>query len=320
MKIKSITVFLFVGALCMLLVVSCKKDKEEDFVNPYNDPTLAAPVQSSNLADIDPSNFVYLQNKIFNPFCANSGCHDGTFPPDYRTISSTYNTLVYQKPVNTDNGKFRYRVFPFNADSSIIYHRMTVPMGSGIMPIDYSVSEDWTSKADEYILAVKTWINAGAKDMFGNIPTAGNLQPTITGLVAFPAGTSSNAYTRGGGIAPIDVPANSSIDLWFLIGDDVTPVASIDNDTCKLSGSISSFATASTSLISYTASGITADDFSGSNTQFYHKTTISTNGYLPGTYLYLRTSIDDGSQGVSTVIPNDGSSDIMKGYFALKIQ
>ena len=121
MKLKTKNIFLpfFAISICLLIVAACKKDT---FVNPYDDPSLKAPATINDLASIDPSNFAYLQSKIFQPTCANSGCHDGTFPPDYRTISSSYNTLVYQKPVNTSGNMFRYRVFPFKADSSILYH------------------------------------------------------------------------------------------------------------------------------------------------------------------------------------------------------
>ena len=316
-KIKFI--FVFSITLCLLLVAACKK--KDTFTNPYDDPSLLPPAVTNDLASLDPSNFAYLHSKIFKPTCANSGCHDGTFPPDYRTINSAYNTLVYQKPVNTSGNLYRYRVFPFNADSSILYHRLKVAMGSGIMPLVVDPMSDWTANEDAYILNIKNWINAGAKDMFGNYPTKGNKQPVITGFLAFPAGNTTSPYTRGGGnIAPIDVPANSSIDLWFLVGDDSTLVQNITNDTCKLSKSMFSFAAATKTVIAYSSSGLTGTDFTGSSAQFKHKTTISTNGYISGNYIYVRAYIDDGTQGVVTEIPDDGTSDNVAGYFALKIQ
>lgn len=320
-KNRLLTYTLFSIALGVLFVSSCKKDKEEiTLINPYEDAAVA-PTVVSTLSDIDPSNFAHLQTTIFSPFCANSGCHDGTFPPDYRTINSSYNTLVYQKPVNDAGGQFVYRVMPGNASQSILFHRMTVPIGSGIMPVDYSVDATWTDNEATHIANIKSWINAGAKDMFGNAPSLSNLQPVISGLVAFPAGTTTGAYSRGSGsIAALNVPANSSIDVWFLIEDDATVAAGFTNDTCKLSTSISNFATATTSMISYTSSGLSDTDFNGDNATFYHKATISTVGYLPGEDLYLRTVINDGSQATPTEIPNQGSSNILKGYFALKIQ
>lgn len=35
---------------------------------------------------------------LFKPTCANSGCHDGNFEPDFRTVESSYYSLV-QQPV-----------------------------------------------------------------------------------------------------------------------------------------------------------------------------------------------------------------------------
>ncbi len=318
MKLKSKNIFisLFGISLCLLIVAACKKDK---FVNPYDDSSLKAPILINDLASIDPSNFAYLQSKIFQPTCANSGCHDGTFPPDYRTITSSYNTMVYQKPVNTSGNKFRYRVFPYKADSSILYHRMTVVMGSGTMPL--YPQDNWNNVKDDNILAIKNWINAGSKDMFGNYPKMGNKQPVISGFLAFSAGNTSSPYSRAGGnIAPIMVPANSSIDLWFLISDDSTSATGFVNNTCKLSKSMFSFTTSTSTSITYSSASLTGNDFTGITGKYMHKTTISTNGYLPGNYIYVRAYINDGSQGMSTEIPNNGTSDNIAGYFALKIQ
>lgn len=308
--------------ICVILVIAvimnaCKKDK---FINPYDDPSLKAPSTNPDLATIDPSNFAYIHAKVFKPTCANSGCHDGTFPPDFRTINSTYNTLVYQKPIDSNNNLYKYRVYPYKADSSILYCRLTIPLGSGLMPIVIDPQSDWTSKKDDYILSIKNWINAGAKDMFGNYPTHGNKQPQITGFLAFPAGNTTTPYTRSSGnIEPIEVPANSSIDLWFIVKDDSTAAANITNSICKISSSYSNLTNASTTSLNYVSSGLTAGDFTNTNSQFTHKATFSTSGFTPGTYLYVKAFVDDGNQPTVTEIPNMGSNDIMNGYFALKI-
>lgn len=81
-----------------------------------------------------------------------------------------------------------------------------------------------------------------------------------------------------------------------------------------------SFSGATNTVIAYSSSGLTGTDFTGNNAQFMHKTTISTNGYISGNYIYVRAYMDDGTQGVATEIPNAGTSDNVAGYFALKIQ
>ena len=68
--------------LIACLFFSCKK---EDKVNPYDlvvDTTSQNPNQQS---PPDPTSIAGLHQLIFAPTCANSGCHDGTFEPDFRT-------------------------------------------------------------------------------------------------------------------------------------------------------------------------------------------------------------------------------------------
>lgn len=314
---KNISLHLcWILAAC-ILIASCKKDK---FINPYDDPSLQAPATNPDASNLDPGNFAYLHAKIFKPTCANSGCHDGTFPPEFRTINSAYNTMVYQKPINTSNGTFRYRVYPYKADSSILFHRLNTPMGAGLMPLVIDPQSDWTGRKDEYILNIKNWINAGAKDMFGNYPNSGNKQPQVTGFLAFPSGNTSSPYSRASGyIVPIEVPAGSTIDLWFALDDDSTAASGFVSTTCKIATSLDGFNSASTVNMTYSSGGLTANDFTGSPVQFTHKATFNPSGYTAGTYLYIRTFIDDGSQGAPTEIPNSGTNDIMSGYFALKI-
>lgn len=314
---NNILFFLSCTLATLVFIASCKKDK---FINPYDDPALQAPSTNPDAFNLDPGNFAYLHAKIFKPTCANSGCHDGTFPPEFRTINSSYNTLVNQTPINTSSGIYKYRVYPYKADSSILFHRLNVAMGAGLMPLVIDPQSDWNAHKDEYILNVKNWINAGAKDMFGNYPTKGNKQPQITGFLAFPSGNTSTPYARASGyIVPIEVPAGSTIDLWFAVQDDSTAASGFTSTTCKIATSYDDFnSTASVNMI-YTSSGITANDFTDSPTQFTHKTTLNTSAYPAGTYLYIRAFLDDGSQTSLTEIPNAGTNDIISGYFALKI-
>lgn len=314
---KNILFYLSCIITGLMLIASCKKDK---FINPYEDPALQAPTTNPDASNLDPGNFAYLHAKIFKPTCANSGCHDGTFPPEFRTINSAYNTLVYQKPINTSSGTFRYRVYPYKSDSSILFHRLNTPMGAGLMPLVVDPQSDWTGRKDEYILNIKNWINAGAKDMFGNYPHPGNKQPQITGFLAFPSGNTSAPYSRASGyIVPIEVPAGSSIDLWFAIEDDSTAASGFPSTVCKIATSFDNFNSVASVNMVYTSGGLTANDFTGSPTQFTHKTTFNTSGFPTGTYLYIRSFLDDGSQSAPTEIPNAGTNDIMSGYFALKI-
>ena len=88
------------GVLLVVLMLSCSKNKGPD--NPFDDEKNKPPVISDPVDSIGLDNFAGLQRDIFKKTCSNSGCHDGTFEPDFRTLESSYNTLVYQ-PVIKNN-------------------------------------------------------------------------------------------------------------------------------------------------------------------------------------------------------------------------
>lgn len=317
--------FLF---FAVVFFTACKKD---NYVNPYDDPSLKPPTQNPDLGSLSPGNFAYLHYKIFKPTCANSGCHDGTFPPDFRTISSTYNTLVYQPPIKSilsasQTNPYKYRVWPSNADSSVLYKRLIftdilaeqMPLSASGDPFPY-----WTGHEAEYTQAVKSWINAGALDMFGNAPSLGNKQPQVTGLLGFNSGSISGSFNRAGTqYPPLEVPAGVNIDIWFLISDDATPNSALSYNKVKVSRHMYDTTGAQTLPLNYyTGSNpATGPDFSGAGSTFTHYVTINTTGYTSGTIIYLRVYVDDNSQGAPTEIPNAGSDAIMMGYFALKVQ
>lgn len=319
----------------LLFVSSCKKD---NYVNPYDDPALQAPDKNPNPGNLSPGNIAYLHYKVFKPTCANSGCHDGTFAPDFRTINGTYNTLIYQKPVKqildptTFPYEFKYRVWPFHGDSSALYQRLIFHKDTFAerMPL-YAYAPPfypypyWTNNIAEYTLAIKNWINAGAKDMFGNYPTtSGNNQPQITGLLAFSDGSISGAYSRGGGnYPPVLVPAGK-VDVWFLVSDDSTALASLSYLKCRVQTDMYDTTGSYPVNIIYEPSAgsrPTGPDFNDNpGNSFTHKVKLDFTGIPSNTHYFLRAFIDDNSQGAPTEIPNAGSNEQMMGYFALKIQ
>src|SRR5204862_5960812 len=123
----------------------------------------------------DPYSITGLHKNIFSVRCNVPGCHDGTFEPDFRTIQSTYSTLVYQH-VNkvTVNGvdSFYYRVLPFDTTRSFIHERLTTPTS------DYMPSNG-NRLSQTQIQQINTWIMNGARDINGNIPNAPNNIPYL---------------------------------------------------------------------------------------------------------------------------------------------
>lgn len=174
------TVFLFV--LGVLVFSACKKSASP--ANPFDDPKNKPPQTNNSDTLLPLDNFAGLHQRIFKPTCSNSGCHDGTFEPDFRTIESSYATMVNQPIIkNNPSGTFQLRVVPGNANASVLHERIVRDIDgiSGIMPLSVDPNSDWLAKKAEYIAAIVAWINAGARDMFGNPPTNGPANPRIGG-------------------------------------------------------------------------------------------------------------------------------------------
>ncbi|MBN8702046.1 MAG: hypothetical protein J0M08_03215 [Bacteroidetes bacterium] len=328
---------LIVLVLCLAIAFnSCKKDPEFD--NPYDDPALQDPGPSPGLNNPAGNNFAYLYEKIFRPTCGNVQCHDGTFMPDFRSIYSSYNTLLYAPTFNHGFDStimqplpqvYRYRVLPGNSDSSMLYVRLTQALlgTQGRMPFLLSNnpnSTDWTNNADTYIQNIKDWINAGAKDMFNNSPTLGNKQPQTVGFMAFPVGNTSSAYPRFDNPnkrGSILVP-QGSVDLWFAVEDDSTSAAAISNNTIKFANSVFKLDTTAAQNLTVVTSPISGPKLLDVNTSvsYTRKITINTATYSSGTVLYVRLYLDDNDQPVVTETPNIGVAKNVFEYFTLKIQ
>lgn len=311
-------VYLMIFAAIVVSLDACKKD---DPVNPFDDPLLQPPVVIPFVETLDANSFAYLHKYIFKPTCSNSGCHDGTFEPDFRTIYSSYNTLVYQPLISNDaSGTFTYRVLPGDANMSILHERLInfIPNSSGIMPLSVDPGSDWDQKETTYIQNITNWINNGALDIYGNAPTAGNLQPEGVGVAVFSSGSTSNPYGRtGGSETPIGVPAGS-VDVWFAISDDVTSANQMQFNQYKLHTSPYDFSTVAYGSLQILPP-IVEDDFWGASVSYTHKVTLNLSNYSVGTYLYLRAYVQDPDHLNPVEFPNDGSSELMLGYFTLKI-
>ncbi|MFT4677925.1 MAG: hypothetical protein ACI84C_000288 [Flavobacteriales bacterium] len=309
--------------MCIIaLIASCKKD---DPVNPYDD-IVRVLNDNPEADDLPVGNFAWLQAKVFGPTCANSGCHDGTFEPAFSTITSSYNTLVNHPVItNDDNGTFTYRVVPGDAENSLLHERLTtfIPNTSGIMPLEWDPDSDWPENEDFYISQVAIWIDAGAKNMYGQAPNSSSLDfpPSAEGLVVFPSGNTTTPYPRnedGVGITPILVEA-AEIDIWIRVTDDITALDDFPAAFVKLAADLGGFPTEVTHDLIY-SSPLTALDFTNQDALFYYKATVDLTGASSGQTFFLRAYLDDGEQTDITEIPNDGSSNVINALFLLSVQ
>lgn len=199
--------------LSILLFFACDKP---DPVNPFNGQVVNQDTVGFEITDPEPNSFAGIYHNILKPTCANVGCHDGTFEPDYRTIGSAYNTLVYQVPIK-NNGNYSFRVEPFNPQRSVILARLNNFL-TPQMPIQIEPDSDWPEKKSEYINNIQTWISNGAPDIMGNIRQINYPAPVLLGAGA----TESDVWmTRSGGTGPLIMPESATdVRLYFAFRHD----------------------------------------------------------------------------------------------------
>lgn len=321
MKLKQLSFFFLV----VLFLASCKKNTPE---NPYDEIAHSVNNDNPDPEAYPAGSFGWLHGKIFKPTCANSGCHDGTFEPDFRSISSSYHSLVNQSVVGNDaQFSFEHRVVPGDTTNSFLYARLTrdIETTQGQMPLAAEDDPSWNANSTAYIQAVADWIMAGAPDMLGNpAPAAGvNGRPLVYGVAVFPTGNTTNPYPRETdtpfGIGSIMVPA-TVVDVWILPFDDNAQYTGFTGISLKAASSLSDFSNAVESNFQLQATPLTALDFGNGQSPFYYKTTIDLSSFANSDYVYLRNYLDDGAQTTLTEMPNDASNYFWYLLFSLKIQ
>ncbi len=288
-----------------------------DVENPFDDPDNLPPEDSTAFDNIDPTSFVGLHQNIFKPTCANSGCHDGTFEPDFRTIESSYNTLVYHDVVkNNPAGTYEYRVKPGSLSESIMWLRLNedIDQVSGIMPLDafYDPESEWNANKAEHLGNISAWIMGGALDMFGNAPGSNDQQPGIAGLYAEADGNPCEINDR------INVPTGSqNVSVWFALHDLETPIGNLEYNKVKMSGRISfEDTTATWHDLQMLGSPETHPSFLNEPTDFQHKLTFNASTFPSDSTFYMRVYVKDPLQPDTTMIPQDGSQIYIKKKFS----
>ena len=301
----------------VFLFSNCKK---EETINPYDDPNLDPPIEDNINYFTDPTAFSALHNNIFSPTCANSGCHDGTFEPDFRTVESAYNTLIYHPIIKNDNlNPLEFRVKPGDAEKSVLYRRLTEPFPNDtddVMPIVADTS--WYNHQDEYIQNVKDWINGGAKDMFGNLPIQANLLPQMKGMLAYITGQST-ILTRDGFRGSIFVPSTAnSLDVWFSVTDDQLVANQLTYNKIKYSTSLFNFELKPEYSLEVKSTALMENGYYGSQiVEYYHKYVLDVSNYNQGDIVFIKIYVQDNVNSV-TEIPTNGSEYQIVKYFTLE--
>ena len=301
----------------VLLIFSCKKEEE---ANPYEVVVDGNKDTTATHTVPDPNSFAGLHQNIFAPTCANSGCHDGTFEPDFRTPESTYNTLVMRPVIKNDPaGTYTYRVVPGDYLNSVLYQRLMIDIDgqSGIMPLVLEPGSNWESKRLEYIGNVRTWIENGAKDIYGNAPVQNDLPPQLNGIFISQTGSTS-PFPRNVQTGSIVIPTGTSaVDIWLSLGDDQTAADLLTYLKVKTSPTMNDFST-STEIDLNLVTAHSEIGYAGNPVAFRHKFTLNLTGISPLQSWYIRAYVQDAA-ALPTEIPSEASAEYIKRFYSFQL-
>ena len=306
-------------ALIAGMVSSCSK---EDPPNPFDNPGGDDPNDTASLVQLDPNSIEGIYKNIFLPTCANSGCHDGTFEPDFRTIESSYSSLIYHDIIKNDTtDRLDYRVLPGDSERSMLVRRLIKDLGgnSGIMPLVTEPDSDWPAMKDEYIQNIRNWINAGAPDINGVTATWPNMVPQMAGIQTTPAGVQAPFSRNNQGMMQVTAGA-PSVDIYFSAVDDQLPANLLPIEEIRVGPSTTYIASVAPNTMQPLGAPISMMGYSGSMVDYYYKYTLTgIDTFTSGQQLFVRIKVaDDVNDGV--YMPGYNSLEHLKNYFTIEFQ
>ncbi len=285
----------------ILTFQACTKEIEDSRPNPFESGNNGS--NQNNQDSLDPLSIEGLHQRIFSIRCANPTCHDGSFEPDFRTVQSTYYSLVYHPVIKNDtNRSYLYRVLPGNADQSWLVERLISndPV-LGRMPL-YSTPLNETE-----INWIKTWINKGAKDVNGNNPVLPNLSPNIIGYGATNIRNHRIDENRENGFDSPFLPHFDSVfRILINVKDDITPTAQLKTNTLKCSYDMNNFSNAKT----YQAVYLFGDLW---------MVQIPAQEFNLNTQVFFRYYVNDGDHAKDAEFPENTTPNIFKHYYSFKL-
>lgn len=258
--------FILWGVVLAASVFSCAVEPD-----PTPNPFGSGPNEGEVPDTVDPTTIQGLHRNIFAVRCANPTCHDGSFEPDFRTVESTYQTLVYH-PVtkNTADEAFEFRVKPGSHAESWLYERLiTTDDVIGRMPL---YAEPLSSQELGW---VRDWINAGAPDSDGNPAVYPNQLPSVETFAIFNAtGQRIDTLRSNGQLSPLILPDSTNVILYTLVEDDSTALANLQVNQLKLANDEYDFSNAVTKQATLFnnfvfATSFNTAEFSGTDTTWF---------------------------------------------------
>ncbi len=284
MKLKALVVL---GFLFAAVFYSCERKVDDPIANPFEGNT--EDTTSNNPFAVN--SIQGLHKNIFAVKCANPTCHDGTFEPDFRTVQSTYNSLVYQPVIkNNAQNSFKYRVIPGNIkDSWLVERLITADQNLGKMPL-YA-----PELTQQELLWVYGWITDGAKDLNGNVSVFPNKPPTVNYFVAYNSNNDRIDTNRlSGWSSPFFVSMPSTFSVVISVEDDSTAAPNLLVNELKVSLIRDDFTNAQTIQATY---------LSGK----FWVASLNTANFPSNTQLYFRYFVQDTDSPTVSEFPRNDS-------------
>ena len=300
-----------------MLIAACERTVIKNYPeiqvdNPFDDIDYGNGV--INEIELDSTSFLGLHTHIFTPSCAQPGCHDGNFEPDFRTVQSAWHTLVYHDVVKNDEDEsYDFRVVPGSRNMSWLWERVTTDDSVlGRMPL-YDVLPDYA------VENIGKWIDAGAPDAFGYTPGLPDYQPTVFGWLAYENDPSGFRFDtiRADEISPIELPAGITVNMWFgvydIVGGVFAPGFDLDYNKIRITSHPFEFDESlpyqdlTVQPAAAPHNGPLFFDDGYTVLPYYHQFSINTDDFPTGQVQYVRIYVQDDSHPEPTEWPNDNS-------------
>jgi len=297
-----------------LMVQSCEKEVVVP-ENPYDKVDYGNNVNPTDT--LSATSIAGLHRNLFLTKCAVPGCHDGNFEPDFRTVQSSYSTLVYA-PIKKNNAanSFTFRVVPGDTAMSVLHERIT---NCCFVNTDDRMPQDniGTALPAVDVNNVATWILNGAKDINGNTPSRPDQEPVLSFYVAVSSDFSVELSAQSNRVDsiiynPFLVPANAtSFYIAPSVVDDITQIGDIQYNKLYLSTSIDNF----TSAVQLTATFINIP-----NQSPVWLVSVPTANLTHGTQYFMRYYVNDGTHAENTEFPKNNSLEFYKTFWSFIYQ
>ena len=302
-------------ASIITLLSYCVKEPPDLGKNPFENSNSDTSVVLDT-TNWDPINIFSLHKDMFLPTCANSGCHDGNFEPDFRTVESSYYGLVNIKATKTRiDGGFEFRVKPGDANNSMLLYRLKEDLNgnSGIMPLGLEPNSDYPIHKDDYFQRIKAWIDAGAADMYGNLPKSANYPPVIKGIDIYQGGAQ---LKRVGVYEPISaITTNGLITVQLSLFDKEEKLNELTDLKVGLSANPDSFDLNNLITVGNMSPEIKPGLF-GESVPYSYGFSFDALNWKENDVVWMRFYLTD--QGDSISVPSETSMFFLKKYAAIR--